>query len=128
MASTSVADSAAAFRKQASNLGLRQEWLEGLAASGVSNLGRLAFACGQPGTPTADGDVNALLTSTNVARVITVGDIAIMKRLIFEAQTSVISLVRTQADPNADPSIRKLPAAERTSRIAAQKARLTGET
>ena len=67
-----------------------------------------------------------LLTSTGVVRVISVGDTAIMKRLIFEAQTSVISLVRSQADPNSDPSVRKLPAAERTARVAAQKARLAG--
>ena len=60
----------------------------------VSNLGRLAFACGQPGAPTQDADVTNLLTSTGVVRVIS-GDIAIMKRLIFEAQTSVISLVRS---------------------------------
>ena len=91
-----------------------------------SNLGRLAFACGQPGAPTQDVDVTNLLTSTGVVRVISVGDIAIMKRLIFEAQTSVISLVRSQADPNFDPSVRKLPAAERTARVAAQKARLAG--
>ena len=126
MASTSLTDSEAAFRKQSGNLGLHQDWIDGLIAVGVSNLGRLAFACGQPGAPTQDVDVTNLLTSTGVVRVISVGDIAIMKRLIFEAQTSVISLVRSQADPNSDPSVRKLPAAERTARVAAQKARLAG--
>ena len=93
MASTSLTDSEAAFRKQSGNLGLHQDWIDGLIAVGVSNLGRLAFACGQPGAPTQDVDVTNLLTSTGVVRVISVGDIAIMKRLIFEAQTSVISLV-----------------------------------
>ena len=126
MASTTLTESEAAFRKQAANLGLHQDWITGLVDVGVSNLGRLAFACGQPGSPTADADVTTLLTNTGVLRGITVGDIAIMKRLIFEAQTSVISLVRAQADPNADPSVRKLPAAERTARIVAQKARLAG--
>ena len=94
MASTSLTDSEAAFRKQSGNLGLHQDWIDG-----VSNLGRL----GQPGAPTQDGDVANLLTSTGV--------------MIFEAQTSVISLVRSQADPNSDPSVRKLPAAERTARV-----------
>eukprot|EP00434_Breviolum_minutum_P034375 symbB.v1.2.030424.t1/scaffold3428.1/size56978/3 len=116
----------ATFRKQSGNLGLHQDWIDGLIAVGVSNLGRRVFACGQPGAPTQDVDVTNLLTSTGVVRVISVGDIAIMKRLIFQAQTSVICLVRSQADPNSDPSVWKLPAAERTARVAAQKARLAG--
>ena len=53
-----------------------------------------------------------LLNNTGVVRMVTVGDIAILKRMIFEAQTAVISLVRSQSDPNSDPSARKLPAAE----------------
>ena len=40
----------------------------------------------------------------------------------------MISLVRSQADPNADPSARKLPAAERNARIEAQRTRLRGMT
>ena len=75
MASTSLTDSEAAFRKQSGNLGLHQDWIDGLIAVGVSNLGRLAFACGQPGAPTQDADVTNLLTSTGVVRVISVGDI-----------------------------------------------------
>ena len=110
MASTSLTESEAAFKKQAAHLGLSDEWIQGLVGINVNNMGKLAFACSQPGQPATDADVNKLLTDTGVLTAVTVGDIAILKRLIFEAQTSVISLVRSQADPNADPSARKLPA------------------
>ncbi len=89
-------------------------------------MGKLAFACSQAGEPATDADVRQLLTNTGVVRLVTVGDIAILKRLIFEAQTAVISLVRSQADPNADPSARKLPAVGRSAGIEAQRTRLRG--
>eukprot|EP00435_Cladocopium_sp_Y103_P033131 s4531_g8.t1 len=54
------------------------------------------------------------------------GDLAIMRRLIFEAQTSVIAQSRALADPAADPSTHKPPPAERMARIAQQKVRLAG--
>ena len=128
MASTSLTESEAAFKKQAAHLGLSDEWIQGLVGINVNNMGKLAFACSQPGQPATDADVTQLLTNTGVVRLVTVGDIAILKRLIFEAQTAVISLVRSQADPNADPSARKLPAAERNARIEAQRTRLRGMT
>ena len=126
MASTSLTDSEAAFRKQAAHLGLAQDWIDGLVAINVNNLGKLAFACSQPGQPATDAEVQQLLNNTGAVRMVTVGDIAILKRMIFEAQTAVISLVRAQSDPNSDPSARKLPAAERNARIEVQRLRLRG--
>lgn len=73
-----------------------------------------------------DAEVRTLLQSFDANRPVTVGDLAIMKRLIFEAQTAVIALAKASADPNADPSARKMPAAERTSRLAEQRRRLGG--
>ena len=126
MASVSLADSEASFKRQAGHVGLDEEWIEGLINIGVNTLGRLAFTVGQPGQPVDDQPVKDLLTSTHVARAITVGDIAVVKRLIFEAQTTVIAIIKSQSDPNADPSQRKLPAAERNSRLVAQRQRLQG--
>ena len=54
---------------------------------------------------------------------VTVGDLATMRRLIFEAQTSLIAQSRAQADPAADPSAHKLPPAKRTARIREQRDR-----
>eukprot|EP00435_Cladocopium_sp_Y103_P036948 s2957_g9.t1 len=97
-----------------------------LRGLGIKNLGGLAFACGQPGSPVAEAEVRTLLDQAVRGKVITVGDVVVMKRLIFEAQTSIVALSRAQADPAADPSMRKMPAAERAARLTAQKARLTG--
>jgi len=116
MAATSLADSTAAFEKQASNLGLEDEWIQGLKRLGIKNLGGLAFACGQPGSPVPEADVRALLDQAVSGKAITVGDVVVMKGL----------LSRAQADPAADPSTRKMPTAERATRLAAQKLRLTG--
>ncbi|CAL1143635.1 unnamed protein product, partial [Cladocopium goreaui] len=126
MAATSLADSTAAFEKQASNLGLEDEWIQGLKRLGIKNLGGLAFACGQPGSPVPEADVRALLDQAVSGKAITVGGVVVMKRLIFEAQTSMVALSRAHADPAADPSGRKMPTAERATRLAAQKLRLTG--
>eukprot|EP00435_Cladocopium_sp_Y103_P066809 s447_g29.t1 len=98
MAATSLADSTAAFEKQAANLGLDDDWIQGLKRMGIKNLGGMAFACGQPGTPVAEAD----------------------------AQTSMVALSRAQADPSADPSLCKMPTAERAARLTAQRTRLTG--
>ena len=126
MAATSLADSNAALEKQASNLGLDPVIITGLKRLGVNNYGRLAFACGQPGAPVVDNDVRQLLQDAAPGRATTVGDIVVMKRLIFEAQTSMVALSQAQADPSGDPSTRKMPAAERSHPLETQKRRLIG--
>ena len=125
-AATNLTESTAAFEKQAANLGLEDGWIQALKNAGVTTLGRLAFSCGQPGTPVTEQDVRNLMTASDPGGRITVGDLATMRRLIFEAQTAVVALARSQADPNADPTLRKMPPAERSSRIANQRVRLQG--
>eukprot|EP00438_Fugacium_kawagutii_P013098 Skav213399 [mRNA] locus=scaffold797:570558:571853:- [translate_table: standard] len=95
MAAAALTESAAAFEKQAAALGLDAEWLAGLKAQQITTFGRLAFSCGQPGTAVADADVRTLLQNAAPAKAITVGDMAIMKRLIFEAQTAELKLDST---------------------------------
>ena len=59
-------------------------------------------------------------------RVLTIGEIAVLKRLVFESQTSLVAQLRADNDPAADPSSRKLPAGERQARIESQRTRLVG--
>ena len=127
-ASTSATDSTATFRKHAGFLGLTQELIDGLVDGGIDSLGRLAFAATQPGQQATDGDVADLINNTNPGHALTLAETAIIKRLVFEAQMALIASIRTQTDPMADPSQRKLPAAERTARIENQRARLVGLT
>ena len=126
MAAASLAESEATFEQNAKRVGLHDDWVAGLKTIGINTLGKLAFAVSQPGQPTPDNLVTTLLQDTHVVRVVSVGDVAVMKRLIFEAQTTVIALIRTQSDPNNDPTQRKIPAAERNARIQEQRGRLAG--
>ena len=71
MASTSIADGAAAFEIRAANLGLHNDFIVGLKRDGITNLGRLGFSCGQPGTAVAEQELRALLRRC----AITVGDL-----------------------------------------------------
>ena len=83
-AATNLTESTAAFEKQAANLGLEDGWIQALKNAGVTTLGRLAFSCGQPATPVTEQDVRNLLTASDPGGRITVGDLATMRRLIFE--------------------------------------------
>lgn len=69
---------------------------------------------------------SATLNNAGGTAVVTVGDVATMKRFTFEAQKAVIGLVRVQADPHADPTACNLPPAERTARMEMQRRRLRG--
>eukprot|EP00435_Cladocopium_sp_Y103_P058609 s1613_g20.t1 len=126
MAATNLTDSVAALDRQAAQLGLHLDFVNGLKRDGLNTLGKLAFSCGQPGSAATEANIRAILTTAAPTRAITVGDLATMRRLIFEAQTSVIAQSRALADPSADPMTHKLPQAERMARISDQRARLTG--
>ena len=125
-ASTSAQDSTPNFRRQAGILGLDQKWVDALVNYGVSTLGRLAFAVTSPGQAATDEQVGELLGNALPREPITVAEITVMKRLIFESQTALIGSIRAQADPSADPLARRLPLAERLQRIADQRDRLRG--
>ena len=125
-ASTSAQDSTPNFRRQAGILGLDQKWVDALVNYGVSTLGRLAFAVTSPGQAATDEQVGDLLGHALPREPITVAEITVMKRLIFESQTALIGSIRAQADPSADPLARRLPLAERLQRIADQRDRLRG--
>ena len=96
-ASTSAQDSTPNFRRQAGILGLDQKWVDALVNYGVSTLGRLAFAVTSPGQAATDEQVGDLLGHALPREPITVAEITVMKRLIFESQTALIGSIRAQA-------------------------------
>ena len=61
VAATSVADSRAAFPRQAAALGLGEDFIDGLRDINVDTTRRLAFACSQPGTPATNDAVRQLI-------------------------------------------------------------------
>ena len=83
--------------------------------SGLSTLGRLAFAHGQPGTP-----IEAAAFHTFAQNLLGV------KRLLFEGHTMVLSQLReVVANPEAAHT-RKLPQVERNAKMVTLRAALPG--
>ena len=126
MASISIVDSDATFRRQAERLGFDQDIIDSLAAVGVTSLGHLAFAVVPPGGNASDDQIQAFFDSALPGRVLTIGEMSAFKRFIFESQTALVSHWKANTDPAADASARKLPPSERLARIENQKRRLAG--
>ena len=97
---TSIVDCEAHLAKRATEVGLTDGALQSLVRSGLSTLGRLAFAHGQPS--------------------------CILKRLLFEGHTMVLSQLREAvANPEAART-RKLPQVERNAKMVTLRAALPG--
>ncbi len=88
----------------------------------------LAFAVGSPQAPPSDADLTAF-AQTVYGAVPTIGQLANLKRLYFEATTLVIaSLKQSVANETADQQVtlKKLPIAEKRARAETQAGRLAG--
>ncbi|CAE6923228.1 dnajb6-b [Symbiodinium sp. CCMP2592] len=103
---------------------------ESLKANGVKTLRQLAFALGSPQTPPSDDslkDLAAKVYKCAEGTQPTIGQIANVRMLIFEASTLVVAQLRAQATADdSDLAGRKLPHVEKQARLTSQKARLPG--
>lgn len=126
MAAVSITDSTATFKRQALRLGLPEDLVSALIDNGVSTLGGIAFAVVPPGTGATDDQIKEFAQSIAPLIELSIGEVAAVKRFIFEAQTALIGQLRAEADPCADPASRKLPPPERAARCEEQKRRLAG--
>jgi hypothetical protein len=124
--STSAADSVATFKKRASALGVAADIVTAFDTAGIATLGALAFAVVPPGTAATDANVRDFIRGLLPARALTLQETVGLKRLVFESHTILVVQLKSEHDPTADPSARKLPASERSARIEAQKLRLQG--
>lgn len=121
---TSLIDSGAHFESRLTELGLNAGLIANIKTHGVGTLSQLAFAVGQPGQPLQDAAVDAFINAA-AGRAPAVGESAILKRAAFEAQTFLIATLR-QSVEKTDETPRKIAFAERTSRMQALQAALTG--
>ena len=78
-----------------------------------------------PGTAATDKDIEDFAAKLRHGVVLSLGDAAALKRLIFEAQTLTIAELRSSIQPGEEAQ-KKLPAAERSLRIENQRKRLVG--
>ena len=127
MAAANLSDSSHIFERRLQTLGFPDDFKKAFKDSGLSNLGSFAFAVAPPGQAATDDKVNEFVARVMPAgRRATLGEASLIKRLCFESHTVLVSQIRADNDPSADPSARKMPASERTARIEAQWLRLVG--
>ena len=95
-----------------------------LKNAGVTTVSNLAYAFGQPGQPIVADDFTNWVRQLDPGA--TIGAVAALKRLLFESQTQLLAMLKEQVT-NPEPTVaRKVPQAERESRLANLRTRLAG--
>ena len=120
-------DSEAQFLQRTTDLKLSEELKRSLSRAGVQTFGTFAYAHGQPGQNIADDSFETWVTGQLLTGA-TIADIAGAKRLLFESQTMVLASLQDQvnATDSSAIKIKKVPVAERETKMRAIKNRLTG--
>ena len=119
-----LTDSEAVFRDRCQIAGLPEATITILIGKNIKTLARLAFSVGQPGeTPTDTALTNLVQDGGNAVPVSTLSSV---RRLVFEAQTLMVSQVKSLVEHKADEAKTELAPAERAERIKKQAARLSG--
>ena len=113
---STLLESTQALKARALEVHLTEAEINDLIGSNVDTLSRLAFV-------PSDEQVRALFTAAIRPNA---GTLSSLKRLIFEAQTLVVSDVKAKVTKKDDQSVMSMASAERENRIREQKARLTG--
>ena len=122
---STLLDSEAQFLQRTLDLKFSDDSRRSLKRNNLDTFGTFAYAHGQPGQNIGD-EFEAWFT-TNVLPNASLSDIAGAKRLLFESQTLVLAHLQDQvhlSDPSS--TIKKVPTAERESKMALLKKRLTG--
>ena len=109
-----------AFKARALDHGLSEDELQVLIDKGVTTLSKLAFSVTTPGTAP---DKAQLRDPENV----TLGSLSSIRRLMFDAQTLSVTMVRSAIEGTDMTKQAELVPAEGTARVAAQKLRLSGK-
>ena len=121
---SSLIDSKAQFESHLKEAGVAPDLIQSLKRHGVSTLAQLAFAIGQPGQPIVDSQIEQLVQQAH-GRAPTLTETGILKRAAFEAQTYLTATLR-QAVDKTDDVPRRIPFAERNTRLEALKTQLGG--
>ena len=119
-----ILESPAAFEARALEHGITTEQLDRLKAKGLTNLSKLAFSISTPGTSPEDESLKLLVHDG--PDLVTVGQLASIRRLMFDAQTLCAAQVKHILAGTESTRTSELVPAERAQRIEAQRARLAG--
>ena len=123
-----LVESIAAFEQRCDELNAGGQIKVGLRNQGINCFSLLAFSVGSPQSPPSEAELTAF-AQTVYGAVPTIGQIANLKRLYFEATTLVIaSLKQSVANERTDQQMntKKLPIAEKRARAENQAGRLSG--
>eukprot|EP00435_Cladocopium_sp_Y103_P055359 s2156_g18.t1 len=94
-------------------------------AQNLNTFSTFAFSAGSPQNQVSDAEITKLAES--LYRNPTLGDIATVRRLHFEACTYLLNDMKTNAaNSDASEPVKKLPFIEKQTRLEAQKRRITG--
>ena len=119
-----ILDSTAAFAARALEHGLTEGQSQRLQGQGINSLSQLAFSLATPGTAPGDEALKTLLHDD--PDQVTVGQLASIRRLMFDAQTlSAAQVKHVLAGSDAAKRAELVPA-ERAQRIQAQREKLSG--
>ena len=118
----SIIDSEAAFERKCKELRNCDELFNGLDRLGIKDFSTLAFTLG---TPPTDEQFEEL--GNKVYGTPTIGQLALLRKLHFEATTLMVASINEQVkSDSSDPTSlsKRLPAAEKQSRLVNQSKRL----
>ena len=118
-----LVDSKASFLQRCTDVGAGNIHAS-LKDEGVETFAQLAYACGTPKELPSQAVFDAFAAKVLGANP-KLGDVGMLKRLMFEASTFVVAALRQSVMGDTETP-RKLPVAEKAARAAAQKQRLSG--
>ena len=120
----SLVDSEAAFKQRCQDVN-GGTLLTALEAQGIDTFASLAYACGTPQDRPTQAEMDAFAVRI-LGAAPRLGDVALLKRLMFEACTYVIAQLRQSVQGEGSETPRKLPLAEKAARADDQRQRLIG--
>ncbi len=121
----SLLESAASFKSRALNHGLTNAQYLDLTGKGIGSLSKLAFAVTTPGMTPSEDSLRRLLNETS-SDTVTLGDLSAIRRLMFDAQTLSVAMVKQAVESNDGQVKSELSPSERSHRVADQKTRPNG--
>ena len=118
-------DSEAQFLDRFNKLGFSDELIRAFKRANIRSIGNYAFTYGQPNQPIVDEEFENWVTK-NLLSTASLADVGAAKRLLFECHMLVMQDIKDQVNKPEATATRRVPTAERESKMAALKKDLTG--
>lgn len=116
---TSHADSAAHFAARARECSVSEQMLSRLQTAGILTMSHLAFAICRPGQEFDEARFDTWLTTVNLGTAPSLGEVASVRRLHFEAEITLTQSLKAAVEQPASESTvpKSIPFAERSARL-----------